>query len=137
VDGIEKKANQPRDIIFSPDSKRVAYIAQKEKWLGGSIYWMVVDGAAGKKYDQLGPPVFSPDSKRVAYATATYLGDKDKWKWFVVVDGVEGKPYDRMFNPGYNYWIRWMIRVIFDSPHSLHYLALTGNSVYLVEESIR
>ena len=49
---------------------------------------------------------------------------------FVVVDGVEGKKYDDIKQlPG-------IARVIFDSPNSLHYLAIKDDSVYLVEERI-
>ncbi len=65
----------------------------------------------------------SPDSKRVAYAA----GVDDKW--FVVVDGEEGKEYDGFVGGG---------RIIFDSPDSLHHLALKGSSsIYLVEERIK
>ncbi len=51
-------------------------------------------------------------------------------KWLVVVDGVEGKQYDGIVSLGGG-------RIIFDSPDSLHYLALRDNSVYLVEDKIR
>jgi len=45
-------------LIFSPDSKRMAFQAMKgEKWLA------VVDGQAGTEYDGIGTLIFSPDSK--------------------------------------------------------------------------
>ena len=73
----------PKSLTVSPDSKRVAYAAQRgDKWLA------VVDGVEGKEYDGAGTLVFSPDSKRVAYAAQR--GDK----WLAVADGVEGKEYD-------------------------------------------
>ena len=65
----------------------------------------------------------SPDSEHVAYAA----GVDDKW--FVVVDGEEGKEYDGFVGGG---------RIIFDSPDSLHHLALKGSSsIYLVEERVK
>jgi len=58
------------------------------------------------------------------------VGDKEG---FVVVDGTEGKQYDELMVgtivPGRGV-------IIFDSPDSLHYLALKHNTVYLVEERI-
>lgn len=66
--------------------------------------------------------VFSPDSQRVAYQA------KDGDRLFVVVDGIEGRQYDDMLEGG---------EIIFDSPDSLHYLAVRDNSVYLVRERMR
>jgi len=63
----------------------------------------------------------SPDSQRVAYVAQ--VGDKQ----FVVVDEREGKPYDGIVRGG---------RIIFDSADRLHYLALKGADIYLVEERI-
>jgi len=72
-------------LVVSPDSQRVAYVAQlDDKQL------VVVDQVEGKEYDGIlkGTPLFSPDSKHVAYAA------KHGGKWFVVVDGEEKKEYD-------------------------------------------
>ena len=66
----------------------------------------------------------SPDSKRVAYAAG--VGDK----WFVVVDGKEEKQYDGIVTIGGG-------RIVFDSSDSLHYLALKGKGIFLVEERIK
>jgi hypothetical protein len=65
----------------------------------------------------------SPDSKRVAYGAG--MGDKQ----VVVVDGKEGKQYDNIVVTGGG-------KIIFDSADSLHYLALKGDEIYLVEERI-
>jgi len=46
----------------------------------------------------------------------------------VLVDGIEGKQYDDILEGG---------EIIFDSLDSLHYLAVRGNSVYLVRERMR
>ena len=77
-------------VVASPDSKRVAYVAQRDgEWLA------VVDGIAGEEYDYIGlGGFFSPDSKRVAYAAQR--GEK----WLVVVDGVEGIEYDGISDVG-------------------------------------
>ncbi len=78
-----------------------------------------------KDYDTMaGEPVtFSPDSKRVAYA-ANRGG-----KWSVVVEGKEGRAYDGFPSPA-------GARIVFDSPNELHYLALKGNEIYLIGETL-
>ena len=86
---------------------------------------VVVDGKEGKKYGGiLNTPTFSPDSQRLSYWAG--LGSKV----FVVVDGEEGKKYDGILTIGEGV-------SIFDSPNSLHYIAIAGNNYYLVEEIIR
>jgi Tol biopolymer transport system component len=85
VVGPEFDEIDKRTVVFSPDSKRLAYIAKKKK---KSI--VVVDGAAGKEYDNIvGFPLilFSPDSKRFAY-----IAEQGKNR-LVVVDGEEGEKY--------------------------------------------
>jgi dipeptidyl aminopeptidase/acylaminoacyl peptidase len=49
-------------LRFSPDGKRVAYAAGREKQ-----WCVVVDGKAGAWYPQIGQIAFSPDSKTIAY----------------------------------------------------------------------
>ncbi len=51
-------------------------------------------------------------------------------KLLIIVDGQEGKPYDGIVSKGGG-------KVVFDSPDSLHYLALRDDKIYLVEEKIR
>jgi hypothetical protein len=99
----------------------VAYGAGVDnKWL------VVVDGKEQKYYDLIlqGTLIFSPDSQRVTYGAKG--GNRN---WFVVVDGNEGKKYDSLLRGGN--------KVIFDSPDAFHYLAETGERIYLVEETIR
>lgn len=117
-DGISQ--NNP---LFSLDSRRVAYVAER-----GSRKLAIIDGREGKEYDAAGDITFSPDSQRVAYMAAQ--GDerfmildgseqalhfdalhasgpifspdsqrvgyaaKRGTKWLVVVDGVAGAEYD-------------------------------------------
>jgi hypothetical protein len=75
---------QPQ-IIFSADSRRVAYVAKR-----GQKFLVVVDNKAGQEFDNIrvGAPVFSAAGQRIAYEAKR--GDK----WHVVADGVEGKPFE-------------------------------------------
>jgi len=85
----------PKDLIFSPDGKRLAYVAAE-----GSLRYLsfrqVVDGKAGAEYDEILNLVFSPDSRRVAFAARTGK------KWTVVVDGFLGAGYDEIFGPTFS-----------------------------------
>jgi len=70
------------EAVFSPEGKRLAYMAQKEgKWS------VVLDGQAQQPFDALaeGSLLFSPDGKHLAYAARTGR------KWSVVVDGTAPK----------------------------------------------
>ena len=73
-----------------------------------------------KQYDRIWPPIFCSDGKRVAYSAQS--GDK----WVAVVDRNEGKKYDGIFG-----------NIIFDNPSRIHYIALSGNNIYLVEENLK
>jgi Tol biopolymer transport system component len=90
MDGVESKEYDGIDyaetlLIFSLDSKRVAFVAQH-----GDKHCAVVDGVNGMDYDYIAPRTlnFSPDSKHVAYIARR--GNKS----VVVIDGVEGKEYE-------------------------------------------
>jgi len=115
IDGIEGKRYDyinEFSLQFSPDSKRVAYIAgeggEYEIEMGRGVaykdgkYFVVIDGIEGKRYDYINEfsLQFSPDSKRVAYI-AGEGGEYDKLgvshvkgKYFVVVDDTESERYD-------------------------------------------
>jgi hypothetical protein len=87
-------------LVFSPDSKRVAYPA------GSALHrtFMVVDGVEGTVYAAADTALFSPDSRRIAYLASDLptkenpVGDQ-----CVVLDGKEGRRYRRvaglMFSP--------------------------------------
>src|SRR5258708_40048333 len=87
--GPYEDASRP---VFSSDSRRVAYSAQKNnKWFA------VVDGKPEQSYDWLngvpglgtGPsaPLFSPDGQHVAYAASKGTD------YFLVMDGKPREPY--------------------------------------------
>ena len=96
-------------ITFSPDGKRVAYIAKR-----GDKELMVIDGVAGPEYDEVGraqggggtggyqytrlEPAFSNDGRHVAYRAGR------GGKWFIVADGVESAAYDYIegYDPTYS-----------------------------------
>ncbi|MGB9133186.1 MAG: hypothetical protein ACP5N0_00520 [Methanosarcina sp.] len=70
-------------VVFSPDSRHVAYWAKSE----GEGYFEVLDGIEGKNYSEVRDPIFSPDSNHTAYAARSSDG------WHVVLDGNEGINY--------------------------------------------
>ena len=137
--------------VFSPDSQTLSYMAGFS-----DKQFLVINGKKGETYDSLGSkfyfgnPVFSPDSKRIAYPVR-----KGK-KWSIVIDAIEGQFYDeilvfpggeRVFESLDNYPVYDFIarkleselairgRLVFDNPDRIHYLALKGNTIYLVEET--
>ncbi|MBN1516607.1 PD40 domain-containing protein [Candidatus Sumerlaeota bacterium] len=73
--------------VFSPDSKRVAYVAKKD-----SKSAVIIDGEEVGAYDKvgMGRPVFSPDSLRMGFVAY------DEGKWFVVIDGEAGPRHERV-----------------------------------------
>lgn len=74
----------PATAIFSPDSRRTAYVA-----LSGGKYVPVIDGKPGTPYaNMVMPPVFSPDSKHVAYVAG------GEGQLSAVFDGQAGPPFD-------------------------------------------
>src|SRR5262249_23649109 len=91
--------------IFSPDSRRLAYVAYRTVSQQVLQYpppfhlpvkhFLVIDGSEGEPFDRIvhGSGVFSPDSSRVAYAA------QRQGKFLIVVDGKEGRPFDDYCNP--------------------------------------
>ena len=101
VDGVEDRQYHLAHAspVFSPDSKRLAYIAIPAPPAYNTAF-VVIDGKAAKKYGHVRSLVFSPDSRQVAYVASTTVNGN---KMFAVIDGVEGKPYglvaDIVFSP--------------------------------------
>ena len=104
LDGVEgREYDGIHNIVFSPDSKRLGYIAERERFvpeeisgvpfgLGESKFLAVVDGLEGKEYDGVREFVFSPDSSRVAYVA------KEGEHEFLVLDGQEGERHPEIWN---------------------------------------
>jgi Tol biopolymer transport system component len=113
--------------VFSVNGEHLAYTAKV--WLPEikSNKWVLVyDGREGKQYDSITRFMFSPDGNHMVYV-ANNLKDKSNessWRWYVVIDGAE-REYTRLLS-----------EIIFDSDDTLHYLAIKGKDVYLVEEKI-
>jgi len=110
------------NLAFSPDSRNTAFVACSGNRPG---YFLVVDGTEGESYSHIyQQPVFSPDSRKIAYAVQNAGSE------MVVVNGTEGKHYNRIIGGIMG------SALTFDSPDSLHYLAQSGNDIYLVEQRI-
>ncbi|MFH1048367.1 MAG: hypothetical protein V1732_01740, partial [Patescibacteria group bacterium] len=78
-----KKYNNVGDIIFSPDSNQIAYIAEDE---GGQM--VVLNDKEGKVYDKVKNLVFDFSSKQLAYEA------KEGNYSFIVNSSLEGKKYE-------------------------------------------
>ncbi len=74
-------------IIFSPDSKRLVYIAKER-----DESFLILNGQRQNPYDEILYPIFSPDSDRLAYTVK-----KDDF-WHLVIDKEEG---DKLDSPVY------------------------------------
>jgi len=105
---IGRGQSYPRQIVFSPDGSRVAWLDKQEK------FWRAyLDGEGGPEFREIyddEPPKFSPDGKAFVY----FARDKDK-KMHIVVFGGEDKVHD-IIAP----------RAVFTSS-GLEYLAVDGN----------
>ncbi len=92
LDGVEQKEYDwiaEATPLFSPDSRRMAYIAMRHG--GDTGPYPVVDGVELKQYFAAGLYLrFSPDGRRLAYAAA----HRPAGGQFIVVDEVAGKEYD-------------------------------------------
>jgi WD40 repeat protein len=95
LDGTEQSypaddvATQP---LFSPNGKRSASVG-----IFGIQRSIVLDGKAGRRYDEIGRPVFSPDGRRIAYPA------KKGQAWLMVVGQKEGTAaYDMIVTPQFS-----------------------------------
>jgi Tol biopolymer transport system component len=103
-------------LTYSPDNTRIAYVSDID-----ASRMVTVNDTEGPAYSDISFITFSPDSKRIAYSS------KKENKEFVVIDGSEGNSYDVILGQG---------KVMFDSPQSLHYIAMKENKIFLVEERL-
>ena len=122
LDGKEEKQyDWIANLVLSSDGRHVAYAAK-----AGNTWFTVLDGEEGKQYNgfERDSHVFSPDNKHLAYAA-----EANK-KWLLVMDGKEIGQFDAIVaNAGG--------KIIFDSSDRLHFLAIRGNSIYLIEQNIQ
>jgi hypothetical protein len=109
-------------VLFSPDSERVAYVAQtsgpRQPWQS-----LVVNGIKGKERGLIPmcSVAFSPDSKSIAYVV---VGTE---KSALVVDGVVAKEYD--YFPKHS-------QIVFDGPKRFRTIAVRGGEALRVEVQI-
>jgi Tol biopolymer transport system component len=128
VDGVAgSEYDMINNVTFSPDSRRVAYqaervhkrffVVQRRRGL------VVVDGKEGNEYEGIGEATltFGPDSKRVAYWAQR--GNRS----LIVLDGLEANAYDGFLRGS---------ELVFDSANSLHGLALRENEIFRIECAI-
>jgi hypothetical protein len=90
VDGVAGPAfrglsSVPGAILFSPDSRRLAYFARDDD---GSH--TVLDGVVGPAFADVGVLTFSPDSRRLAHPVVLAKG------MAAVVDGQQGPTFDQV-----------------------------------------
>ncbi len=118
--------SQPYDNVgrnsvhFSPDNQHVIYSEQT-----GSKWSVGFDGQVGGQYDSIADntPIFSPDGKRLAYVA------QKGGQWVAVLDGIESTPYDAIFT-------QYGSTLVFDSNTAIHYIALRGILLVMVEQRI-
>jgi hypothetical protein len=134
VDGAESETYEPDgeggEVVWSRDGRlafgkeggRLAYVGRK-----GGKEFVVLDGAAGARYDAVANLGFTPDGRHVVY-TARRAG-----KSFVVVDGVEGREYDA-FLPARSHERDGTLNV--EGDNSLSILARRGSELLRVEIEI-
>ena len=78
----------PRFIVFSPDSRHIAYVVTKKIGNEKKINIVLDNNNIGEDYDGLmEPPFFSPDSKQLAYVASNKDGT------FVILNGTEKYPF--------------------------------------------
>lgn len=79
-------------LIFSPDSRRVAFVADTGD---PDKQFVIADDQKQQEYPGVTRPSFSPDGQHLAYAAFT----KDRASMLVIVDGVERERYDAVVVP--------------------------------------
>jgi len=133
-------------IVFSPDSKRMAFRISR-----GKDALVVTDGRQGRGYGNVGPPAFSPDSQKVAYKAlkngktvivvdekedepfyettqpcfgpqyghVAYLARADEFSCFLVVNGKKTTAFSAFLTPKDE---ASRNPIVFDSPNRLHFI---------------
>lgn len=102
-------------MTYSPDDRHFAYGADE-----GVNRKINRDGKESINYQDIYALKYSPDSRHLAYSVK--LNNKD----LVVIDEQKGRSYNSLMSQG---------EIVFDAANKLHYMAMKGNGIYLVEES--
>jgi hypothetical protein len=95
VDGAESQPYTSvgaQDLLFSPDSRRVAYVVQEQT----NAWRVVLDGKPGQIWESIAvrPFTFSADSRDLAFVASRTN------KFLLVANGQPSGPYDRfLLNP--------------------------------------
>ncbi|HEY2881615.1 MAG TPA: hypothetical protein VGJ15_04265 [Pirellulales bacterium] len=122
-EGMHHSVGEPfrTELHWSPDSQHFAYRASQKR----EIEYVVLDGVQSIYYQQVQPYElkFSSDSKHFAYWACPASGN-----WRLFVDKAYSNEYDNLVLNG--------TRIIYDSPNSLHTLAVRDNKIVLVEAMI-
>ena len=88
---VEAPAREP---VFSPDGKRIAYVADKDLGAGGGGLWVVsADGGVPTLVTDAGcasSPTWSPDGRMIAFLD--YKDDKSRRQIYVIPMGEDGEP---------------------------------------------
>lgn len=101
VNGAEDKVYDvivPNTIVFSPDSKRLAY-AVVDKTVAENKLFYVIDGQPLRRfYDQIRAEsfIFSADSKRYSFQVV------QNNQVSVVIDGTESRPFENLLMAGFS-----------------------------------
>lgn len=106
---------------YGPDSARFAYLARR-----GPDWFVVADGKPGKSHPHIfgNSLAFTADGRHVLFAS------RSGGRSYAVADDRPGAPYHLLFAEEDR-------PVAVDSAGAFHYLALRGDSVFVVEERIR
>jgi WD40 repeat protein len=112
-------------VLFSPDSKRLAYVVQQNK-----MQHVILNGKKGPGYEGIAKTdglIFSPDSLKLAYPVFK------EGRWLMVIDGKNQSFYDKIgtkvFSPDSKHFVyaalkndKWV--VVFDGRESPFYDAV-------------
>lgn len=152
-----KPFDSVRQILFSPDNKRLAGIV-----VSGGAELVLVNNREGRIFDRVGGGtlVFSPDGSKLGYIA------KSGRNTFAVVEGTRLPRYDMAgyltFSPlgravyaatrgekaftvvedqeaAHHYqeiWTSPAAKLVFDDPQRFHYLGLKDGQIFLVEEEL-
>jgi len=106
-------------LVFSADGRHFGYAARV-----GDASFVVIDGVRKPRYDMVGYLTFSPRADHYVYAATRGR------EAFIVVDEEEAEQaYDEI-------WTVPEARLIFDTPHRFHYLAIREGTILLIEEEL-